>query len=96
MPRAVAERRTPPGDGPVFLDPPTGNDRYAHRQGHLAVQLPAGARDLRLQLLKHEDFVFGTAYGPETVPGETSWTCGPRAAGPALTRVSQHMHRVAP
>jgi hypothetical protein len=71
MPRAVAERRTPPGDGPVLtLHPPPGKDRYAHRQGNLAVQLPAGARDLHLQLVKHEGFVFGTAFSPETVPGE--------------------------
>jgi hypothetical protein len=61
-------------DGPVFLDPPLNSSSYAHRQGDLAVQLPAGARDLRLKLLKHEGFVFGTAYSPETVAGETH--CG--------------------
>lgn len=57
------------GDGLVFLDPPLNSSSYAHRQGDLAVQLPAGAHDLRLKLLRHEGFVFGTAFSPETVAG---------------------------
>lgn len=53
-----------------MLDKPWDSSRYAHRQGELSVQLPEGAHSLRLKLRSHEDFVFGTAFSPETVPGE--------------------------
>lgn len=38
----------------------------AHRMGHFAVKLPQGATNLHLQLQNHDDFIFGTAYNPET------------------------------
>jgi hypothetical protein len=34
------------------------------------VRLPKGARNLTLQLKRHADFVFGTAYYPEKVARE--------------------------
>lgn len=52
------------------MDPPLKSSSYAHRQGQLAVQLPEGATNLHLKLLRHEGFVFGTAHSPETVPGD--------------------------
>jgi hypothetical protein len=59
------------GQRPVFMNPPLTSAAYAHRQGQLTVQLPAGAANLTLRLKSHEGFVFGTAYSPETVAGES-------------------------
>lgn len=42
-----------------------------HRQANLTVALPHGAKNLQLKLKRH-DFVFGTAYQPETAP-DLSW-----------------------
>uniref|UniRef100_A0A383WQC4 GH10 domain-containing protein n=1 Tax=Tetradesmus obliquus TaxID=3088 RepID=A0A383WQC4_TETOB len=51
--------------GPVLVQP--GSLSLSHRQGQLAVRVPNGARNLTLQLKRHADFVFGTAYYPEKV-----------------------------
>lgn len=78
----------------MFLDPPLNSTSYAHRQGDLAVQLPAGAHDLRLKLLKHEGFVFGTAFSPETVAGEgTSGSTRMQAAQTPAQRQWQDLQR---
>jgi hypothetical protein len=37
--------------------------------------MPKGARNLTLQLKRHADFVFGTAYYPEKVAGEGLCSC---------------------
>lgn len=47
----------------------------SHRKGHFAVKLPQGAHKLHLRLQSHDDFVFGTAYNPETagIGADLSW-----------------------
>jgi hypothetical protein len=49
------------------------------------VQVPAGAHDVRLSLKQHEDFVFGTAFEPESIEGaagRVSLCCEASLVGP--------------